>query len=170
MGMRLRIFVVSLLLYGSVVAPLTPALAASQDSRPPLPRFVSLRAPEANMRSGPGEQYPIKWTYQRPGVPLEVIREFHHWRQIRDWQGAEGWMHSSMLSSKRSVMVVGGIRTLRDQPDPQSGAAARVEGPVIGRLLSCQKSADWCHVEFGGLKGWLRRADIWGVYDGEEVN
>jgi SH3-like domain-containing protein len=168
--MALRILVVSLLLYTGFVTLFSAASAGSQEARPPVPRFVTLRAQQANMRSGPGEQYPIKWTYQRPGVPLEVIREFHHWRQIRDWQGAEGWMHSSMLSSKRSVMVVGGIRTLRDQPDPRGGAAARVEGPAIGKLLSCQKAADWCRVEFGGVKGWLPRADMWGVYDGEEIN
>ena len=168
--MRLRIVVAGLLAAGSLVASFLPVPAISQDSRLPLPRFVSLRAPEANMRSGPGEQYPIKWTYQRPGVPLEVIREFHHWRQIRDWQGAEGWMHSSMLSSKRSVMIVGGIRTLRDEPDLHGDASARVEGPAIGKLLSCQKSADWCRVEFAGVKGWLRRTDMWGVYNEEEVN
>ncbi len=122
------------------------------------------------MRTGPGEQYPIKWTYQRPGLPLEVIREFHHWRRVRDWQGAEGWMHSSMLSGKRSVMVVGEIRTLHDEPDAGSGAAARVEGPVIGKLLSCEKVSSWCRVEFGGVKGWLRRSEMWGVYEQEEVN
>jgi SH3-like domain-containing protein len=170
MDVLLRTLIFGLLLYGGLATSVPTPWAASEESRLPLPRFVTLRAQQANMRSGPGEQYPIKWTYQRPGVPLEVIREHHHWRQIRDWQGAEGWMHSSMLSSKRSVMVVGGIRTLRDQPDPRSGAAARVEGPAIGRLLSCQKAADWCRVEFGGVKGWLRRADMWGVYDSEEVN
>lgn len=122
------------------------------------------------MRSGPGEQYPIRWTYQRPGLPLEVIREFHHWRQIRDWQGAEGWMHSSMLSSKRSVMVVGEVRTLHEKPDVRSGAAARVEGPIIGKLLRCERSSDWCRVEFEGVKGWLPRSEMWGVYKEEEVN
>lgn len=50
-----------------------------------LPRFVSLRADEVNMRAGPGEQYPIEWVYQRSGLPLEVIAEFDHWRRVRDW-------------------------------------------------------------------------------------
>ncbi|MBK8208749.1 MAG: hypothetical protein IPK78_01135 [Rhodospirillales bacterium] len=168
--MHLRAFVVGLLLLGGTAPWPVPAAAGSEESRLPLPRYVSLRAEEANMRTGPGEQYPIKWTYQRPGLPLEVIREFHHWRRVRDWQGAEGWMHSSMLSGKRSVMVVGEIRTLHDEPDAGSGAAARVEGPVIGKLLSCEKVSSWCRVEFGGVKGWLRRSEMWGVYEQEEVN
>ena len=79
-------------------------------------------------------------------------------------------MHSSMLSGKRSVMVVGEVRTLHDLPDSHSRAAARVEGPVIGKLLSCEQASDWCRVEFGGVKGWLRRNEMWGVYEKEEVN
>ena len=87
------------------------------------------------MRTGPGEQYPIKWTYRRPGLPVEVTRRVHHWRRVRDWQGAEGWMHSSMLSGKRSIMVIGDVRTLRAQPDAPAPAVARIEGTVIGKLL-----------------------------------
>ncbi|HYN39300.1 MAG TPA: SH3 domain-containing protein, partial [Rhodospirillales bacterium] len=129
-----------------------------------MPRFVSLRAAEANMRSGPGEQYPIKWTYQRPGLPLEVVREYHHWRRVRDWQGSEGWMHSSMLSGKRAVMVVGATRTLHEGPDAASAAVARVEAPAVGRLLTCAKVSDWCRIEVVDVKGWLRRSEMWGVY------
>ncbi|HBT40490.1 MAG TPA: hypothetical protein DEB21_00120, partial [Rhodospirillaceae bacterium] len=39
----------------------------------PLPRFVSLRAGEVNMRSGPGVQYPVDWVYRRRHLPIEVI-------------------------------------------------------------------------------------------------
>ena len=52
MSMYLRAFVVGLLLFGSFTASL-PVSASSDDLRLPLPRFVSLRAEEANMRTGP---------------------------------------------------------------------------------------------------------------------
>jgi len=42
----------------------------------PLPRFVSLRAAEVNLRTGPGVRYPIDWVYHRRGLPVEVIDEF----------------------------------------------------------------------------------------------
>lgn len=146
------------------------ACGATGGSGLPIPRFVSLRASEANMRTGPGEQYPIKWTYRRPGLPLEVVKEFDHWRRVRDWQGAEGWMHSSMLTNKRSIVVTGELRTLRARPDPDSRALARIEGSVIGRLKSCPKGSDWCKVDIGTAEGWLRRSDLWGVYADEEVD
>lgn len=154
----------------SALASASPASSAGQEeSGLPIPRFVSLRAEEANMRTGPGEQYPIKWTYRRPGLPLEVVREYHHWRRVRDWQGSEGWMHSSMLTGKRSVMVVGETRSLRDEPDPGSAVVARVEAPSVGRLLTCPATSDWCRIEVVDVKGWLRRGEIWGVYSSEAV-
>jgi SH3-like domain-containing protein len=154
-----------------LVLGLVPSVASAQEgSGLPLPRFVSLRAPEANMRTGPGEQYPIKWTYRRPGLPLEVVKEYHHWRRVRDWQGAEGWMHSSMLTGKRSIIVTGEVRTLRAKPDGSSAAIARIEGKVVGRLLRCPKTGAWCRIEIEKVQGWLKRGEIWGVYEEEEVD
>ena len=40
-----------------------PALAA--DKNLPVPRFVSLRSDKVNVRTGPGEQYPIDWVFTR---------------------------------------------------------------------------------------------------------
>lgn len=149
--------------------PAVAARAEPEGSGLPLPRFVSLRADEANMRAGPGEQYPIKWTYQRPGLPLEIVAEFHHWRKVRDWQGTEGWMHSSMLSSRRSFIVVGSTRPVRAKPDASSKPVAEVENKVVGMLRECPKASNWCQVDIGGIKGWIARDGIWGLYNGEDV-
>jgi SH3-like domain-containing protein len=67
----------------------------------PLPRFVSLKSDEVNLRSGPGRDYPTQWVYRRAGLPLEVIKEFEGWRQVRDAEGAEGWVLQSLLSGRR---------------------------------------------------------------------
>lgn len=165
--LRMRASPLALLL---ILLHLLPASAATDGSRLPIPRFVSLRATEANMRAGPGEQYPIKWTYRRQGLPLEVTAEYEHWRRVRDWQGAEGWMHSSMLTGKRSIIVTGDVHPLRAEPDPGSGVLARIEGKVIGKVLACPKGGDWCKVEIEGVKGWLRRGEMWGVYEEEEID
>lgn len=145
------------------------ARAATNDDALPLPRFVSLRAEEAQMRTGPGQQYPIKWTYQRPGLPLEIIQEFHLWRRVRDWQGAEGWMHSRLLSGKRYVMVVNATCTMRAKASPASPALAQIEPKVIGKVVECPARSDWCLIEVKGLKGWLQRKDLWGVYPNEAI-
>ena len=167
--MRLPAFAVVLLLLGGFSASCLPPAVAAEESRLRVPRFVSLRVSEAIMRAGPGQDYPIKWTYQHIGIPLEVTRDFYDWRRVRDWQGSEGWMHSRVLSNKRTVMISGEIRTLRDAPQADASPVARLQGPVIGALLSCPKDSDWCRIEVTGVKGWLRRSEMWGVYPKEEV-
>src|SRR5438552_5136033 len=99
-------------------------LASAGEGEPSgkLPRFVSLRSDQVNLRVGPGENYPIEWVLTRKEMPVEIVREFQHWRLIRDWQGTEGWVHERMLTGKRAVLVKGGIRTLHRQPDPASPA------------------------------------------------
>lgn len=145
------------------------AAAAPEGTGQPLPRFVSLRAGEVNMRIGPGEQYPIEWVYQRAGLPMEVLAEYYTWRRVRDWRGTEGWMHTSMLSGRRFIVVSGDIRSMRADSNPDAPYVANVEPGVIGRLMECRKNSMWCRVEIAGFKGWLRRNEFWGVYENETV-
>jgi len=147
-----------------------PALAAAEGSGLPLPRFVSLRAEKAKLRTGPGVQYPEDWVYLRKDVPLEVIAEHHTWRKVRDWQGTQGWMHQSLVSGRRTLIVTGAIRTLRARPDSASRAVARAEPGVVGLLLGCPAASIWCEAEIDGFKGWLRRVEFWGAYAEEAVN
>ena len=69
----------------------------------PVPRFVSLRSAEVNVRTGPGTRYPVEWVFVKRDIPVEITAEFDTWRRIRDWEGTEGWVHQSMLSGKRAI-------------------------------------------------------------------
>jgi len=132
-----------------------------------LPRFASLRADEVNLRTGPGERYPIDWVLIRKGLPVEIVEEFDVWRKIRDFQGSEGWVHQRMLTGARNVLIEGGTRVLHVEPDPASPPVARAEAGVVARLIECR--GPWCRVEAQGIKGWLKRAEVWGVYPDESV-
>jgi SH3-like domain-containing protein len=133
----------------------------------PLPRFVSLGADRVNVRFGPGKQYPINWVFARKGLPVEIIEEFDTWRKIRDHEGEEGWIHSSLLSSKRTIMVTGEVRDLRRTPVLESRVVLRAEPGVIGQLFDCEEN--WCRVEIEGRRGWLQRSEFWGTRPGEIV-
>ena len=133
----------------------------------PLPRFVSLRADEVNLRSGPGTRYPIDWVYRRSGMPVEIVDEFDTWRRIRDWQGTEGWVHQSMVQGRRSVLVIGQRRTLKRRPEAAAAGVALLDAGVIAALDSCRD--DWCQVSAGGYSGWLPRDSLYGLYPGEEI-
>jgi SH3-like domain-containing protein len=144
-----------------------PTNAAENETGPKLPRFVSLRSDQVNLRVGPGENYPIEWVLTRKEMPVEIVREFENWRMIRDWQGTEGWVHERMLTGKRAVVVKGGIRTLHRQPEVASAAVARAEPGVIARLLECR--GNWCRIDATDHAGWVQRGDLWGVYPDEIV-
>jgi SH3-like domain-containing protein len=145
------------------VAPV--AMAAENDTAQKLPRFVSLRSDQVNLRVGPGENYPIQWVLTRKEMPVEITKEFENWRMIRDWQGTEGWVHERMLTGKRAVVIKGGIRTLHRQPDVAAPPVAHAEPGVIAKLLECR--ADWCRIDAADHTGWVQRGDLWGVYPGE---
>lgn len=132
-----------------------------------LPRFASLRASEVYMRTGPGTRYPVEWVYVQRNMPVEITAEFDVWRKVRDIDGTEGWMHQSMLTGKRTVMVRDGLEPLRRDPDAGSPAIARVEPKVIGKLLSCSNA--WCQVEISGLRGWMEEKHLFGVFPNEKV-
>lgn len=134
----------------------------------PIPRFVSLRSGQVNVRTGPGVRYPVEWVFVRAGMPVEITAEFDTWRRIRDWEGTQGWVHQSMLSGRRAFVVTGELRTVRQRPEASAGAVAIVEPGVMGRLDGCRD--DWCRVELQGLEGWLRRDEFWGVYPDEKVD
>jgi SH3-like domain-containing protein len=145
----------------------TPTLGGDGESGDKLPRFVSLRSDQVNLRVGPGENYPIEWVLTRKEMPVEIIKEFEHWRMIHDWQGTEGWVHERMVSGKRTVAVTGGIRALHRLPDPASEVVARAEPGVFAHLIECRGA--WCRIEAAGISGWLLRSDVWGVYPDELV-
>jgi SH3-like domain-containing protein len=159
------------LLIGWLCAAMAPGSAAAQGRSTgdglPVPRYVSLRSEEVNVRTGPGVRYPVEWVFNRRNMPVEVVEQFEHWRKIRDIEGTEGWVHQSMLSGKRHAIVTGDVRSLRRRPEAGSPEVARLEPGVIAQLIECQ--GQFCRVEAGGIKGWLPRAEFWGVYPSETL-
>jgi SH3-like domain-containing protein len=141
--------------------------ALAEGSGLPLPRFVSLRADQVNLRTGPGVQYPVEWVYQRKDLPVEIITEYRTWRKIRDWQSTQGWVHQSMLSGKRSIIVTGKRRSMRSSADTKSKPVAQIEAGAIAYLDKCPTGGGWCQVEAGSHKGWLRKVEFWGAYRDE---
>ena len=145
-----------------------PAAAAPDPGAAPLPRFASLAADRANLRTGPGFRYPVAWVFLRRSMPLEIVGEFEHWARVRDREGAEGWIHRALLSGRRTVVVTGGERGLRRRPDPAAALVARAEPGVQGRLFGC--AAEWCEVRLARLRGWIPRRHLWGVRAGERFD
>lgn len=148
--------------------PLASAHAAG-GSGLPVPRFVSLKSSETNIRTGPGTRYPILWVYKRKHFPIEVTEEYDLWRKIRDVEGAVGWVHKSMLDGNRYVIISGDTpAVMKSEPKHSAANIIKAAPMVIGRLVECE--LEWCNIQIAGRKGWITKNAIWGVYLKEVID
>lgn len=140
--------------------------AAADTTGLPVPRFVSLRSNQINLRTGPGMRYPVEWVYMKSDLPVEITAEFENWRKIKDWDGKEGWVHQHMLSGRRTIRLNKETLLLR-APADEALPVAKAEAGVIGKLELCPKNVAFCKVKLQGFQGWLPKKELWGVYPAE---
>jgi SH3-like domain-containing protein len=158
----LRIIAVTLALTGP-----TGLIAETRGSvtQLPIPRFVSLKADEGNVRRGPSLSHKIDWVFRRRNMPLEVTDEYGHWRRVRDQEGAGGWVHYSLLSGVRTVIVEEDMVPLFIRPQDKTQVNAHAEAGVVARLGAC--TDEWCKITADGRKGWVPKSVLWGVAEDE---
>jgi SH3-like domain-containing protein len=138
------------------------AALADNPSGLPIPRFVSLKSDETNIRTGPGTRYPIQWVFKHAHMPVQVVDEFELWRKIRDKDGATGWVHHTMLAGKRFAMITGAEpRILRIDASEDSKPLLKAAPGVIGPLSECGEH--WCRLQVSGRKAWIQKDYLWGV-------
>jgi SH3-like domain-containing protein len=131
----------------------------------PLPRYVSMKAAEGNVRRGPSLTHRIDWVFKRRNMPLEVTAEYGHWRRVQDRDGAGGWVHYALLSGSRTVLIEQDMLPVHARPDEKTPITAAFELGVVARLNDC--NLDWCQITAGGYKGWARKEHLWGVASDE---
>lgn len=151
---------------------LPPAHAAGGSTGLPLPRFVSLKSANVNMRVGPGRDYHIDWRYLKRGLPMEVIQEYDTWRKVRDAEGNEGWILHSLLAGDRTAIVTpwetgGALAAMHAEPQERAAVVAKLESGVVGSIDYCKDG--WCRFEAGGAKGFVAQNLLWGVYPDETI-
>jgi SH3-like domain-containing protein len=144
----------------------------------PVPRYVSLKTDRVNLREGPSKDHRTAWVFQRAGLPVEIIAEYETWRRIRDSEGTEGWVLHSLLSGRRTALVMPWAKgevppqALLSEPDDRGGVVARLQPGVIASVRDC--SGAWCRVTIAldgarDVSGYIRQDKLWGVYPNEKV-
>ena len=70
------------------------------------PKLVSIKTSKANLRYGPGKNYPIKLVFLKRKIPLVIIDQFDHWRKVLTTKNMIGWIHKSQLSVKHRSIIL----------------------------------------------------------------
>ena len=162
-----------------------PALAAADDlpvgkvTKLPVPRYASLKTDRVNLREGPSKDHRTAWIFQRAGLPVEITAEFEVWRRIRDSAGTEGWVLHSLLSGRRTALVMPWAKAgseplaLRERPDDGGAVVAQLQQNVIANVKKCETG--WCRVIVPipgarDISGYMKQDRLWGVYPNEKVD
>ena len=143
-----------------------------------VPRYVSLKADRVLLRQGPGADFPTAWVFNRTGLPVEIVEEIEVWRKVRDAGGTEGWVHMSLLSGRRTALILPWeikegqkqqppSATLRDDDRESARAIAQIEAGVLAGIIGCENG--WCRVSVGNYRGYIEQSKLWGTYPNEEI-
>lgn len=145
----------------ALLAMLAGQDAALAQAEVKVPYWASIQKDEAFARAGPMATYQIEWVFRRKHLPVKVIKRYGVWRQIVDPSGWTGWMHSNMLSRKRTAIVTGDVIAIRAAPQDSAKLMWRAEPGVVGELGDCEKG--WCEFAVETRAGWVRQDLIWGA-------
>tara|TARA_A200000113_G_C8670733_1_gene292251 strand:- start:47 stop:613 length:567 start_codon:yes stop_codon:yes gene_type:complete len=134
-----------------------------------IPRYVSLKSNDANIRVGPSKNYPIEIKYIKKNYPLKVLEEYEEWRKVEDFKNNIGWIHKSLISGTRTGIILSSdnkaIRLLNTLNGNVIGEIG--EGNIV-YLEKCK--IDLCLVAAENFKGWMKKKYIWGVRKNEIIN
>jgi SH3-like domain-containing protein len=134
-----------------------------------IPRFVSLKSDEVNLRVGPSTNYPIELTYITKNLPVEIIDEFDTWRKIKDHQKTIGWLHKSLIQGDRFILT--GYKNNNNVDlynRPNGNIIGLIKKNNILNLKNC--ILHWCKVSLKNINGWVLKRNIWGIYEFEIYN
>jgi len=122
--------------------------------------FLILKNKEVNVRHGPSFDFPIKFIYKKKNLPVMIIDKNENFRRIIDLKKNSGWIHSSQLSKKKSIILLD-EKILFKKPTKYSKPIAKI---LSGRLLLIKKCKDnWCKVTTNNFTGWLKINNVWGI-------
>jgi SH3-like domain-containing protein len=125
-------------------------------------RYASLRTDKAYLREGPTFAHRVLWIYRRKGYPVRIVAAYDAWRRVEDADGTVGWMNASMLSDRRTILVIQKGRVpVRAGAASSTRVVAWAAPGVVADLKACEVSA--CEIATAGVDGWIDKKNIWGV-------
>ncbi|MDC3075493.1 SH3 domain-containing protein [Pelagibacteraceae bacterium] len=133
-----------------------------------IPRYVSLKSNDANIRVGPSMNYPIEIKYVIKNYPFKVLEEYKDWRKVEDFKKNIGWIHKSLISGTRTGIVL-------SKDNHYVELLNTLDGDVIGEIgkdniVNLEKcKTNWCLVSGENFQGWMDKKYIWGVKQNEII-
>ncbi len=132
-----------------------------------IPRYVSLKSNDANIRVGPSKKYPIEIKYTKKNYPLKVLEEYEEWRRVEDFKNNTGWIHKSLITGKRTGIILSDEKSVKLLNTLNGNVIGEIGKSNIVYLEKCK--INWCLVSLGNFNGWMDKKYIWGVKQNEII-
>ncbi len=123
--------------------------------------FLTLRNDKVNLRQGPSFEYPIKLFYKKKFLPVLVQDQFENFRKIKDHENNTGWIHISQLSKKKAAITLENDQLILRKPSIYSKPLVILKKGRLCKIKKCK--SEWCKVEVGNFKGWIKKNVLWGL-------
>jgi SH3-like domain-containing protein len=136
-----------------------------------IPRFVSLKSNDSNIRIGPSTNYPIILKYNTQNYPVKIIDEHENWRKIYDINANEGWINKNLVKGERFAII-----NPASIIDKNVKIFSKPKGKLIGTIgkLNIVKIniclINWCKISYQKYSGWIKKSNIWGSNPNETIN
>lgn len=120
---------------------------------------LSVSSKIANIRSGPGTSHEILWKVESYH-PIVVIKKSGSWINFRDFEGDEGWIHTSLVDEKPTVITIKDTCNVRSGPGTNHDVVFTVGKGIPFMVLD--RRNNWIQIRHAdGDGGWIYRSLVW---------
>ena len=120
---------------------------------------LTIIAPVANIRSGPGSKYDILWKVEKY-YPISVIEKKNSWYQFKDFEDDKGWVHGSLVGKMDAVITKRDQCNIRSGPGTGNKILFTVEKGIPFKVI--KRKNQWLHIEHADKdRGWIHDSLVW---------
>ena len=123
---------------------------------------VCVTIPKANLRKGPGTNFPVSWTVGQ-NMPFLRLEQKGPWSKVRDLDGVTHWITSKSVSAKYSCAVVKTkVARLRKAPDIKADSADIETADRYTPFKKIERDGEWLLVQ-DDYRGeyWVNESNVW---------
>lgn len=123
--------------------------------------IVTVAVNMAEVQSRPSETATYVVVQAPRYYPLSVQSEKGDYYQVRDYQGLLGWIHKSLVSNAKGVVVEVDRANVRSGPGTNSPITFHAYKGVTFKVLA--ERDEWLKIiHEGGAQGWIFKPLTWG--------
>jgi SH3-like domain-containing protein len=115
--------------------------------------FACVMKDGVNIRSGPSTQNEVLWEVFKD-FPVEILQRQGDWVEVRDFENDKGWIYSSLLANKVTMIVKVETANMRSGPSTDDKIIATVKKGVVFTPL--EQQGNWIKVQYKkDIIGWM---------------